>query len=598
MFIRKTSHTHNQNGQKYSTYKLVESVRTQRGPRQRTVLNIGAEFNLPQQKWKELADRIEFIISGQKSLFPISDEIEQLAKQYAHKIIRGHGQAIPESAQDQIPDFQTVDINSVDNEQIRSVGGESVVLATIRELELDRKLETLGFARPHIEAAIGVIAARLLSPGSERAAHLWLARKTTLDDLMDTSFASLSQDRVYKVSDMLLKNKADIETHLRKQETHLFNLDEKILLYDLTNTFFEGSGQYNHKAHFGVSKEKRNDCPLVTLALVMGADGFPKKSEVFEGNVSEPGTLEKILQGTTTNKPIIVADAGIGTRKNIEWMTQQGFDYIVVSRKRLREIPADIEMVQVRQDQRRVVHAVIRKNDAGGMDVYCHSSAKEIKEKGIKTRFEKRFEDGLTQIQTALSRKGGTKKYEKVLEKIGRLKEKYRRVARRYEILVEKDDLSENAKNINWSMKQIDETSGYYMLTTSRVDFNEQQVFDIFTLLLDLEDAFRCMKSELGLRPVHHQIEYRCDGHLFITVLAYHVLQAIRTKLRRHGITYSWSTVRHMLSTHHRVTTSMKRADAKMLYIRKTAKPEECHIKIYDALGLPHRPGKISKTIL
>ena len=192
-------------------------------------------------------------------------------------------------------DFQTVDINSLENEQIRSVGGESVVLATIKNLELDKKLESLGFNRPNIEATIGVITARLLAPASEYATHTWLQNDTSLDDLMDTSFEFLSQDRVYSVSDMLLKNKNDIETHLKDREKHLFNLGEKVLLYDLTNTFFEGSGKYNEKAHFGVSKEKRTDCPLITLGLLMDSDGFPKKSEVFEGNISEAGTLEKIL---------------------------------------------------------------------------------------------------------------------------------------------------------------------------------------------------------------------------------------------------------------------------------------------------------------
>ena len=601
MFIRKTTHTNNRNAQKYDTYKLVESVRTQRGPRQRTILNLGTDFNLPYQQWKDLADRIEAIITGQHSLFSVPEEIEQLAKRYARKIIRRHGQSRPQPVEDQSqPDLQTVDINSLDNEQIRSVGGESVVLETIKELELDRKLEKLGFNKVNIEAALGVIAARLLAPASERATHLWLQNETALDDLMDTSFASLSQDRVYKVSDMLLKNKAEIEAHLQGRETHLFNLDEKILLYDLTNTFFEGSGRYNQKAHFGVSKEKRSDCPLVTLALLMNADGFPKRSQVFEGNVSEPGTLEKILQGTsaTPRKPIIVADAGIGTQNNVEWMIGQGFDYIVVSRKRMREIPADIEMVTVRQDDRRVIQAAICKISAEEMEVYCYSSAKEIKEKGIKTRFEKRFEAKLADVRNALSRKGGTKKYEKVLEKIGRLKEKHRRVARRYEIGVEKDNQSKNAINIHWSMKQVDDTSGYYILRTNRTELTEKQVFDTFTMLLDMEDAFRAMKSALGLRPVHHQIEYRCDGHLFITVIAYHVLQAIRLKLKSHGITHSWSTLRNMLSTHHRVTTSIRRSDGKMLYVRKTAKPEECHTKIYNALGLPHRPGKISKTLL
>jgi len=601
MFIRRTTHTNNRNGHKYDTYKLVESVRTQRGPRQRTVLNLGADFSLAQEQWKNLADRIEAIIAGQASLFPVPEQTEQLAKRYARRIIRRHGKSRPQAVEDQNqPDLQTVDINSLDHEQIRSVGGESVVLETIKELELDRKLEEVGFNKVNMEAAVGVITARLLAPASERATHLWLQNETALDDLMDTSFASLSQDRVYRVSDMLLKNKADIEAHLQGRETHLFNLDEKILLYDLTNTFFEGSARYNQKAHFGLSKEKRSDCALVTLAVLMDAEGFPKRSEVFEGNVSEPGTLEKILPGISeaTNKPIIVADAGIGTQKNIEWMIGQGFDYIMVSRKRLREIPADIKMVNLREDDGRLIQGAICRNSSHEMEVYCYCTAKEIKEKGIKTRFEKRFEAKLAEFGNALSRKGGTKKYEKVLEKIGRLKEKHRRVARRYEIHVQKDKESKNAINIHWGMKQMDESSAYYILRTNRVEFTEKEVFDIFTMLLDLEDAFRSMKSALGFRPVHHQIEYRCDGHLFITVLAYHVLQAIRLKLKNHGITDSWSTLRNTLSTHYRVTTSMRRSDGRMLYVRKTAKAEECHQRIYDALGLSPRPGKISKTIV
>jgi len=600
MFLRRTTHT-NKNGRKYHTYKLVESLRTERGPRQRTVLNLGTDFSLPQEYWKELADRIEGIITGQSMLLPVSEEIEKLAKQYAREVILKHGRSPAQTKEGTVEsDFHSIDINSVDNEGIRSVGSESVVLETIKGLELDRKLEELGFNRPHMEAAIGVITARLLEPSSERATHVWLQSKTGLDDLMGTSFESLSQDRVYKVSDMLLKNKASIEVHLESRERSLFNLNDRILLYDLTNTFFEGSGRYNRKAHFGVSKEKRTDCPLVTLGLVLDEEGFPKKSEVFEGNISEPGTLEKVLSDMPSGKikPIIVTDAGIGTEKNIEWMNKEGFGYIVVSRRRLKEIPSGLEMVTVREDSSRLIHAACHMNDLGELEVYCHSSAKEIKETGIKTLFERRFEEKLTQMQNALSRKGGTKKYDKVLEKIGRFKEKYRRVAKRYEIQVEKNDKSGNAINISWQMKQIDDASGYYVLRTNQVDLSEKGVFDIFNMLLDVEDAFRSMKSELGLRPIHHQKEHRCDGHLFITVLAYHVLQAIRVKLRKSGITHRWSTIRNILSTHQRVTTSMRRSDGKMIYIRKTARPEDCHINIYNALGLPNRPGKTIKTIV
>lgn len=602
MFIRQTPHTNNKNGRKYYTYKLVESYRTDRGPRQRTLLNLGADFFLPKEKWKDLADRIEAIITGQSGLFPVPEYIEQLAQKYARQIIRRHGQYSPAPAlQEQAEsDFQTVDISSLESDQIRSVGGESVVLAVIRELELDKKFEELGFSRPQVEAAIGVITARLLAPASERATHLWLQNRTSLDDLMDTSFQTLSQDRVYKVSDMLLRNKTDIESHLQERERSLFNLDEKILLYDLTNTFFTGSCKYNKKGRFGVSKEKRADCPLVTLALLMDAEGFPKKSEFLEGNVSEPGTLSKILTSISTaaKKPIVVADAGIGTEENIQWLIDNGFNYLVVSRKRKKEMPSGMEMTKIRENKQRTIHAAIHVNDAGETEVYCHSTAKEIKEREIKNSFERRFEDKLAQIDASLHKKYGTKKYEKVLERIARLKERYSRVASRYEIIVEKDEQSGKAIRVEGIMMEKDETAGYYMLRTSIKDSGEKEIFDIFTMLLNIEDAFRSMKSELGLRPVHHQIEFRCDGHLFITVLAYHVLHAIRTKLNNSGITHSWSTIRSRLATHYRLTTSMKRSDGKMLYIRKTSKPEACHIRIYDALGLEHRPGGICKTVL
>jgi len=141
-------------------------------------------------------------------------------------------------------------------------------------------------------------------------------------------------------------------------------------------------------------------------------------------------------------------------------------------------------------------------------------------------------------------------------------------------------------------------THGVYCLRTNRQGLGEKQLWDLYNGIRDVEDAFRCMKSDLGLRPVRHHNENRTDGHLFITVLAYHVLQTIRKKLKAHGITHGWATIRQTLSTHYRVTTSMKRSDGKVVYVRKTAKPEECHARIYDALGLPSRPGKTSKIIL
>lgn len=604
MYVRKVSHYNKSNRVEYHTYKLVESVRTERGPRQRPLLNLGTDFNLPQGKWKEFANRVEEIITGQIPLLDYPEKIENFAKNCARKIIRKQSSIIPEKKDsDYLPDYQTVDVNSMENEQARTIGAEHVVYHTIKELELDRKLAELKFNKPHLEAAIGVIAARLINPASERKTHIWLKEISGIDELMDTDFSKLSQDRVYKVSDMLLKGKKDIEKHLSFKERNLFNLEEKIILYDLTNTFLEGTGKYNKKAHFARSKEKRSDCPLVTLGLVLDAEGFPKRSNVFDGNVSEPKTLEGMIKDLSAEnslkKPIIVLDAGIATEANIKWLKGNQYSYLVVSRKKKKDIPENVNLITVKKDDNTFVQAALVKNEeTDEIELYCHSKGKEKKEQGIKSLFQQRLEEELIKAHSALSKKNGTKRYEKVIEKIGRLKERFKRVAHCYEVIVEKDPETNKAKAINWHLKETKNNNGLYVLRTNRADLTEEQIWNIYNTLTDIEDAFRCMKSELGFRPIHHQTELRTDGHIFITILAYHLLHSIRFKLKRQGIHLSFSTIRDRLSTQVRITTTMKRKDGKMIHIRKSSRAELFHRKIYDALNLRYQPGKTVKTVL
>jgi transposase len=594
MYIRKVTHA-DKNGKKYHTFKLIESVRTERGPRQRMLLNLGTGFTLPERQWKDLANRIEEIVTGQSRFFPCGEELEELAARYAREVIAYHGE---EEKEPSAPDYQRVDVDTIDHEHVRSVGAEHVVYETMKTLGLPDLFCALGFNKPALEAAIGVIAARLIAPSSERATHRWLQEMTALGDLLETDFSDLSQDRVYKAADLLLRHKQKIEEHLRSRETSLFNLTERIILYDLTNTFFEGSGRYNDKARFGVSKEKRSDCPLLTLGLVLDADGFPKRAEVFTGNVSEPGTLEGMVTSLSspgiTASPLVVVDAGIATEENILWLKDHCYDYLAVSRKKKIEVPP--EMVTVREDNRRLIRAGLIR-DAGEATLICHSTDKEIKEAGIENRFERRFEEGIGRVAQALGKKHGTKRYDKVMEKIGRLKERNRRIARRYEITVAKND-REVVTAVTWQRKSEEHHPGVYVLRSNRTDLTETQFFDLFSLLTDIEDAFRSMKSELGLRPVYHQKEHRSDGHLFITVLAYHILQAIRFTLKNQQISDSWSTVRKALASHVRLTTTVKRDDGRVIHIRKSSSPEASHKRIYDALHLCPHPGRTVKTIL
>jgi len=599
----------------YKTFRLVESFRTERGPRQRTVLNLGAGFDLPEAQWKELANRIEEIITRQEPIFTYAPEVERLARKYVRRIIKQGGcdveyliragKLAAGRESEYSPDYQMVDVNSTENEEARSVGAEHVVLKTIKELGLDEKLSEMGFSRPWRDVAIGVIAGRLINPSSELATHWWLRYKSAIDELLGTDFSLLPQDRVYRVSDKLLKGQDELEDYLSCKEKTLFNLRETIVLYDLTNTFFEGTGKLNKKAKFARSKEKRSDCPLVTLGLVLDGDGFPKRSRVYEGNVSEGKTLEKRITGLQKEpsliKPLIIIDAGIASEANLKWLRDHHYDYLAVSRRRKRAIPEELasRMVTVKEEKESLVRAVLE-NDEKTKEVlvWCHSTQKEKKEEGIKNLFRQRFEDGLKKIEAGLTKKNGIKLYEKVIARIGRLKERYSRMARHFEITVQKND-KDLVTSLSWSLQEdLEKTDGVYCLRTNRQGVNEQELWDYYNTIRDVEDAFRCMKSDLGFRPIRHHIERRSDGHLFITVLAYHVLHAIRFKLRMKGIHDSWSKIREILSMHTRNSTTQKREDGKVIHIRKSSRPEPHQKVIYDALNIAPVPGRMVKKIL
>ena len=266
--------------------------------RQQTVLNLGRQFEVPRAQWGPLAQRIEALIQGQLDLIAdgLDAQWEAMAQQYAARIVSrrnageaGDNGATPES------DYQRVDLSRVDVIRPRRVGAEHVALAALRRLGLDVKLAELGLNSHPLNAAIGVIVGRMVHPGSELATHQWLQQRSGLGELLDYDFNGLDLSRLYRVSDRLLTHRAALEGLLYQQACDLFSLTETMTLYDLTNTFFEGTASGNAKAQRGHSKEKRTDCPLVTLALVLDASGFPKRSEVFAGNVSEPATLKQML---------------------------------------------------------------------------------------------------------------------------------------------------------------------------------------------------------------------------------------------------------------------------------------------------------------
>jgi len=605
MYIRRTSIKSRRTGEPYYTYRLVESVRVEGQVRQRTLLNLGRYFDIPREQWAPLAQRIEQLVSRQGDLVPmeLDEQWEAAAQHYSARVIRAKAQ-LDEGRSPSEADYQAVDINSLEMVRPRSVAVEHVSLEALRQIGLDTKLQQLGFNGPQQAAAIGTIIGRMTVPGSELFTHDWLAKRSGLGELIDYDFAVMKLQQLYRISDRLLQHKKVLEDFLYRRERTLFEFDEVITLYDLTNTYFEGSGRGNANAALGHSKEKRSDCPLVTLALVLDGSGFPKRSEVFEGNASEPKTLAEMVGKLTAtdsgHTPTVVLDAGIATEENITWLVDNGYRYIVVSRRRHRQFDEE-QAVWIKNDgEQRIQAQRVVNSTTGEVELYCHSSQREKKEKGIHELFAKRFEDALDKLATGLHKKGSVKRYDKVMERIGRLKQRYARAARYYDITVDQDPNTGKASAIHWKRNQtIDDTlPGVYCLRTNHDEWNEATLWHTYTMLTDLEAVFRSLKSELGLRPVFHHNTDRVSGHLFISVLAYHLVHTLRFQLKACGIHSSWEGLRRELDGQDRVTVELKRQDGKTVHVRKATRPEPRQQVIYDALGISDRPGKTEKTII
>ena len=606
MFIRKKYKKDKKTSKQYCVYQLIESVRTDRGPRQRILLHLGSNFDLSDQDLKALANRIEELVSGASSFINYSDDIEQLAQLFSKQLIKKEALNISEISDDiKKSDYQTVDINSLAHEHSRSIGTEFIAYETLKKLKIDIKLYELGLSKRQVEICIGVIIGKLVYPNSERATYNWLKNHSAIDELMGTSFNKLSLDSVYNVGDLLLKHKNSIEQHLTLKEQDLFSFENTIVLYDLTNTFFEGRAESNSLAKRGHSKEKRSDCPLVTLGLVLNKHGFPIKSKVLPGNISEPSTLQEALNGlysNISNNPIIVIDAGIATKENLDYLRSKNFRYIVASRKRSCELPKDLDLTIVKIKGDNIVKAKkLSKNEFGEIELICHSSACEKKENSMQTNLQKRFEEDLRKVQESLKKKRGAKLYPKILQKIGRLKEKHKKISFYYKIDIKTDEEKQKVIAINWTQedeKLSNRFQGAYLLKAYGLDWSEKDLWNTYIMLTKVEHSFRCLKSELGFRPVFHKIDRRVEAHLFISVISYHIMQTILYQLKLADISISFKTLRDNMISQTRVTTSVKLKDGRQLHIRSNTVAEPFHKKIYKALNLSSKINNLEKTFI
>ena len=601
MFIRQTKTRGSIKGDSYSTFRLVSSERVGAQVRQKTILNLGSNFPLSKDQWPALCSCIERNLSGQSGLVLESVEIEKLAGIYAARIIAASKASVSSSGE-AAADYQDVDVNSLELSRPRSVAVEHVALSGMSWLGFEDILAAVGMNRPQRMAAIGSIIGRMAQPASEDATLGWLRHNSSLGELLEFDFETMPSIRLYRASDQLIRSREAIEKALFSRIEDMFSLETTVTLYDLTNTYFEGDAAGNSKANNGHSKEKRSDCPLVTLGLILDGSGFIRRSRMFEGNVAEGATLEVMLKELNAPKgALVIMDRGIATRKNIDWMKENGYRYLVVSRERGRQFDETqaVQTLTAQEDSIQLQRVI--SDDGQEVRLYCYSEGREKKETAITDRFGQRFETGLQKIKESLTKPHGEKRLGKVNERIGRLKQKSRGIAQHYEIELTSNEAGTQVTAISWQKVPKEGTAathpGVYCLRSNETTWDEAKLWHTYTMLTDLESVFRCLKSELGLRPIYHRKEERTEGHLFITVLAYQLVQVIRRKLKDHGNKLGWTSIRNILSVQQRVTATFTQKDGRTLNVRKATKAEDQLQGIYTALGISATPGGIKKLV-
>ena len=371
MFVRRTL-TRRTGGQDYHSHRLVESRRDGAKVRQRTLLNLGSDFDLPKTQWPDLCRRIDEILNGQAPLLDdVPEAVEAEAQRIAAQLLARGRAGDTEAARDLV----TVDVDTLSLTRPRSVGVEQVGLWALERLGLVELLAGLGVNAALRTAAVGSIVARLAYPASERATHAWLAERSALGELLEVDFETTGAMQLYRASDALIKHREAIEAHLFDRAMDLFDLAPTVTLYDLTNTFYEGEAADQPNARRGHSKEKRSDCKLLTLGLVLDGGGFVRRSRVFAGNVKEDRTLARYARGASRRRRSRAwcSTGASPPRRRSTWLAEHGYRYIVVSRERRRRFDAAAATAHRTRRGGTVHLEKVADPEGGEVRLYCYS---------------------------------------------------------------------------------------------------------------------------------------------------------------------------------------------------------------------------------
>jgi transposase len=627
--------------------QLLESYRSAEGrPRQRVVVSLGAAA-LAEADQVAVARAVEAHYYKVAEPELLSASLGSAAQKWVDQIIKRVDRAgrwkpwsVPQAATagSAASKLDGVLVEEVSHTHTTILGPLLVGWRVWEKLGLPAYLEQLGFSQAQARAAAVSVLNRLAGPISENALGSWV-ESSSLPDLWAGQWHGGGRDRFYRVSDKLLEHQAQLERYLRQRQGQMLGLERSLLLYDLTNSFFEGEALGNPKARRGQSKEKRHDRPQIVMGVVFDQEGFELTHRVFAGNQSDGKSLVEMVtqlraaartegELPAQPKPLVILDGGLAKRSNLKLLRAEGFNYLVNDSRRGRGVyrqefkaAAGFVKLEGREGKPEVwvrvmadPHPPEPEEEASPKTgnpqeqqkveepwteqvVLCRSQERKKKELAIRSQAETRFLEALERLAQRV-RKGQLKAVDKIHRAVGRLTQKSPRIQRFYEVKVRPASPEEVAQSgsgselrVEWSRKdetyQADEeVLGCYVLRTDRGNLSAPALWELYMTLSKAEDGFKALKSDLGLRPNRHQKELRVEAHVFITVLAYQVWRHILYQLEQAGDHRTWQTIRQILQTHCYTTMLLPTEDGRVCRIRKAGIPEECQKQIYRTLGV------------
>ena len=617
----------------YYYYILCETLRDSWGlPTRYELLNIGRRDGFTPEELDEVADIVTAMSKGEPlSLFHEqvhSEKVRRLADEVYSRLIALKKIDLPGTKATEESRLEELrrehekrfiaDSSTVTHPWSLQIGAEHLCVETMRKLRLGEALARLGFTGEQVSLALTQIAIRAIHPASELATSLWIKPHSDICRLTGYDVDRITKDRLYQSAIHLYDVRDGLMKHLSRWTKELFGYDDSLILYDLTNVYAQGEYGTSLWWDYGHSKEKRDDCKLLVLALVVNRHGFPKHYQLFEGKVQDCDSFEKIIDELDAHmkslgvSPIVVMDAGIATAENLDLLRVRKHKFLCVSRSSRKAYKIiEGEPVQHMQDKRHQpleiqrVEVEFKKDKDGNLPnaaadtfYWVRSEAKAAKENGMYDQFTRRFEAELEKIKASLSKKRGTKKTDKVLIRIGRAKQKYPSVASHYDIEYTEDDGV--VTDMEWKLKEgydHNETAGVYFLQTNLDGKNGLTAWKIYNILKEVEASFRCMKTDLDLRPVFHKRDKPCLAHLHLGILAYWVVATIRYQLKQKGYNKGWTQIVEIMNTQHSVASEMKNLQGDTIHIEKPTEPDTQVMEICEKIGISPVPYKMRKSV-